>query len=106
MGIKVDDNFEKENFRLSNEENFSDEVSVDQLPGVQKAEAVTLVWGRKVLYFTYAWIWICFFMLAFHSSISANVQTYAYAEFSSASGISTINILASIFGGVPKLLRF
>lgn len=64
-GIKVDDNVEKENFRLSDEGKLSDEVSVGQLPCVQKAEAATLVWGRTALYFTCAWICVCSFLVSF-----------------------------------------
>lgn len=46
---------------------------------------------------------MCFFMLAFQSSISSNVINKAYASFSSAPQISTANILYSIIGGVIKL---
>lgn len=84
-------------------ESESDNVSEDALPGVQKAEALTLVWGKKAIYFTYAWIWVCFFILAFQSSIGLNVLYLAYSDFASASQISTASILASIIGGVLQL---
>lgn len=32
-----------------------DQVTANALPGVQKAEAVALVWDKKALYATYAW---------------------------------------------------
>ncbi len=32
-----------------------DEVTVDAQPGVQKAEAVALVWSKTSLYIIYAW---------------------------------------------------
>ena len=48
-------------------------------------------------------IWICFFMLALHSSIGTNVLYYAYSNFQNASQVSTASILASIVGGVLKL---
>ncbi|KAL5361577.1 major facilitator superfamily domain-containing protein [Aspergillus floccosus] len=71
--------------------------------GVQKAEAAALVWSKKAVYATYAWIWVCFFLLALQSAISSNVINYAYADFKQAPQISTANILYSIIGGVLKL---
>lgn len=79
------------------------EVTQDALPGVQKAEAGLIVWSKTAVYLTYAWIWVCFFMLAFQSSIGNNVIYNAYSEFSTASQVSTASILASIIGGVLKL---
>ncbi|KAK7542476.1 major facilitator superfamily domain-containing protein [Phyllosticta citribraziliensis] len=84
-------------------EQHPDEVTQDAYLGVQKAEAAALVWGRKTIYALYAWIWVCFFMLAFHSSISSNVLVYAYAGFKTAPQISTASILGTIIGGVLKL---
>lgn len=81
----------------------SDEIPVEELPGVQKAQATTIMWSRTVLYFIYAWIWVCFFMLAFQSAIGNNIIYYAYSEFEAAPAVSTANILASIIGGVLKL---
>ncbi|EGV63771.1 Siderochrome iron transporter 2 [Yamadazyma tenuis] len=81
----------------------SDQVSIDAAPGVQKAEAITLVWDKKALYITYVWIWVCFFMLAFQSAIGNNVIFYAYADFSAAPQVSTAGILATIIGGVLRL---
>lgn len=99
-----------------------DEVTKDAHLGVQKAEATAMVWSKPALFGTYAWyvhcffyngwfesgpnryrIWVCFFMLAFHSSINSNVINKAYSSFSSAPQISTSNILYSIIGGVLKL---
>ncbi|CUM49433.1 uncharacterized protein AC631_05448 [Debaryomyces fabryi] len=76
---------------------------MDQFPGVQKAEAAVLVWSRPALYSTYAWIWICFFMLALHSSISGTVMRYAYGDLGNAPQVSTAGMLSSIIGGVLKL---
>lgn len=33
----------------------SEEVTPDAHPGIQKAEAVALIWTKKVVYATYAW---------------------------------------------------
>lgn len=50
-----DDNLENKKEAIEGEnDDHSDEVSVDQLPGVQKVEAVTLVWSKKAVYLTYA----------------------------------------------------
>ncbi|KAJ5188612.1 Major facilitator superfamily domain general substrate transporter [Penicillium cf. griseofulvum] len=80
-----------------------DVVSANAADGVRKAEAVALVWSKKAVFATYAWIWVCFFMLALHSSIGSNVLYYAYSNFQNASQVSTATILASIVGGVLKL---
>lgn len=79
------------------------EVTKDAYSGVQKAEAAALVWSRKALYMTYAWIWVAYFMLALQQSIGLNVQYYAYSSFQSAPEISTANILGTIIGGVLTL---
>ncbi|GME92999.1 unnamed protein product [Ambrosiozyma monospora] len=66
-------------------------------------EAMALVWSKKAVFATYAWIWLCFFMLAFHSSISSNLIYLAYNQFQQAPQVTTANILATIIGGVLKL---
>ncbi|PKS08493.1 hypothetical protein jhhlp_004877 [Lomentospora prolificans] len=48
-------------------------------------------------------IWICYLILALHSSIGVNVLYYAYSNFQDASQVSTASILASIVGGVLRL---
>ncbi|KAF7182820.1 hypothetical protein CNMCM7691_002481 [Aspergillus felis] len=79
------------------------EITQDAQIGVQKAEATALVWSKTALYATYAWIWVCFFILALQSSISNNMIYYAYAGFSSAPQISQAYILSTIIGGVLQL---
>ncbi|GKZ25926.1 siderochrome iron transporter 2 [Aspergillus brasiliensis] len=80
-----------------------EEVSPEAPIGVQKAEAAALVWSKNAIYGTYAWIWVCYFMLALHEYISTNVLYYAYSNFSHASQVTTAYILATIIGGVLKL---
>ncbi|KAL2786419.1 major facilitator superfamily domain-containing protein [Aspergillus keveii] len=80
-----------------------DKVTQDAHIGVQKAEAAAMVWSKKVVYATYGWIWVCFFLLALQSAISSTVINNAYASFSSAPQVATANILYSIIGGVLKL---
>jgi MFS family permease len=48
-------------------------------------------------------IWICFFMLALHSTISSTLINYVYSDFRSAPQVSTSYILSTIIGGVLKL---
>ncbi|KFG78297.1 siderochrome-iron transporter [Metarhizium anisopliae] len=79
------------------------EVTASAELGVQKAEAAALVWTKKTVYCTYAWIWFCFFMLAFQQAILFNVTATAYADFASAPAIATASILSNIIGGVLKL---
>ncbi|KAJ5121245.1 Major facilitator superfamily domain general substrate transporter [Penicillium bovifimosum] len=71
--------------------------------GQQKAEAAALVWSWPALVGIYAWIWICTFMLAFHSNISGFLINYIQGGFRSAPQVSTAYILANIVGGVLKL---
>ncbi|EKV10937.1 Siderochrome-iron transporter, putative [Penicillium digitatum] len=80
-----------------------DEVTPEAQIGVQKAEAAALVWTKTALYATYAWIWLCFFVLSMQSSISSNVIYYAYANFASAPQISQAFIVSTIVGGVLQL---
>ncbi|EPE04611.1 siderochrome-iron transporter [Ophiostoma piceae UAMH 11346] len=80
-----------------------DRVTADAQIGIQKAEAAALVWSRGTVIACYAWIWVCFFMLALQQSILSNVTVYAYASFKAAPQIATASILASVVGGVLKL---
>nr|XP_003188889.1 siderochrome-iron transporter [Aspergillus niger CBS 513.88] len=84
-------------------ETHPDEVTKDAQLGVQKAEAAALVWSKQAVYATYAWIWVCFFLLALNNSISGTVINRAYADFKAAPQVSTASILYSIIGGVLKL---
>ncbi|KAJ5885206.1 hypothetical protein N7495_009716 [Penicillium taxi] len=79
------------------------EVTRDAQIGVQKAEAMALVWSKSALYTISAWIWLCFFVLSLQASISGNMIYYAYAKFASAPQISQAYIVSSIVGGVLQL---
>ncbi|KAJ5082213.1 Siderochrome iron transporter 2 [Penicillium argentinense] len=85
------------------QEHNPDHVTYKASVGQQKAEAAALVWSRPVAIAVYAWIWVCFFMLAFHSSINGNLINFVYADFQLAPQVSTSYILASVIGGVLKL---
>lgn len=71
--------------------------------GVKKAEAAALVWPKWAVYTTYAWIWVCFFMLALQQGTTNTFNVYAYSSFIAAPEITTAAVLASIIGGVIKL---
>lgn len=71
--------------------------------GVKKAEATALVWSKGALYGTFAWIWLCFFILAFQQSIQTAASFNAYSDFRTAPALTTAQILGSIIGGVLKL---
>ncbi|KAF7593552.1 hypothetical protein BBP40_011280 [Aspergillus hancockii] len=79
------------------------DLADNEAAGVKKAEAAALVWNKTALWGIYAWIWVCFFMLALHSAIGNNVLINAYANFKTAPEISTAAILATVVGGVMKL---
>ncbi|KAJ5133204.1 Major facilitator superfamily domain general substrate transporter [Penicillium atrosanguineum] len=81
----------------------TDSIISSDAAGVKKAEAVVRAWSGNVVWAVYAWIWVCFFMLAFHSSIQGNVIFNAYANFQKAPEVSTSAILGSVVGGVVKL---
>ncbi|KAJ5679405.1 hypothetical protein N7462_007649 [Penicillium macrosclerotiorum] len=90
--------------RAEKEAEFNPDVTTkDAQIGVQKAEAVTIVWSKKAVWATYAWIWVCYFMLSLHEYIGSNVLYYAYSKFQLAPQVTTANILATIIGGVLKL---
>ncbi|KAH3661477.1 hypothetical protein OGAPHI_006324 [Ogataea philodendri] len=79
------------------------EVSSDAPEGVQAIEGALMVWPKWAVYTTYAWIWVCYFMLALQQTIGTTMMPYAYASFIAAPAVSTANILATIIGGVLKL---
>ncbi|OOO06537.1 Mg2 transporter protein CorA family protein [Aspergillus oryzae] len=97
---------EKPSLSAPNEEEVPERINKTEgngAAGVKKAEAAALVWSKNALWAIYAWIWVCFFMLAFYSSIGTNVLVNAYANFKTAPEISTAAILATVVGGVVKL---
>ncbi|KAJ5579661.1 Siderochrome iron transporter 2 [Penicillium hispanicum] len=79
------------------------EVNTDAQIGLQKAEAAALVYSRKTVIGIYAWIWVCYFMLAFHQTMLTSLSNYVFGSFKSAPQITTAYIASSIVGGVLKL---
>ncbi|KAJ1568936.1 hypothetical protein HK405_012047 [Cladochytrium tenue] len=79
------------------------EVTKDAQIGLQKAEAAALIWSRSVVYGIYAWIWVCWFIIALQTAVSSNIIYYAYADFASAPQISQAFITSSVLSGVILL---
>jgi len=80
------------------------EVTQSASLGVQKMEAASIVWPKKVVYCVYAYIWVCFFVLALQEIINGNLMNYVYSGFSQSALISTAGILSSTIGGPMKLI--
>lgn len=80
-----------------------DQVTADAALGVQKAEAAALVWPKWAVYCTYAWIWLCFFMLALQQGMTTNFNLTAYADFYKSPQLTTAAVVSEIIGGVIKL---
>ncbi|CAN8098833.1 unnamed protein product [Discula destructiva] len=80
-----------------------DQVTATAEPGVQKAEAAALVWPKWAVYGTYAWIWVCFFMLALQQGMTNTFNVRAYADFAAAPELTTAAVAASVVGGIIKL---
>lgn len=80
-----------------------DQVTEGATLGVQKAEAAALVWPKWAVYCTYAWIWLCFFMLALQQGMTSTFNLRAYADFVQAPQLTNASVLASIIGAVIKL---
>ncbi|CAK7199567.1 hypothetical protein SEUCBS139899_002248 [Sporothrix eucalyptigena] len=80
-----------------------DQVTKDAQLGVQKAEAVALVWSKKTAYLVYLWVWLLFFVISLQAAISNNIIYYAYADFASAPQIAQSYILGAVISGVLQL---
>ncbi|KAJ5721665.1 Siderochrome iron transporter 2 [Penicillium malachiteum] len=97
---------EEESFEWHDEKEVQrnpDHINANAELGLQKAEAAALVYTRKVVLGIYGWIWLCYFMLAFHQTLLSNLTQYVYAEFSAAPQVTTAYITSAIIGGVLKL---
>ncbi|RDW65998.1 hypothetical protein BP6252_09633 [Coleophoma cylindrospora] len=76
--------------------------SQDQL-GVQKAEAVTILWTKKQLLVAYGFAFLVFFVVSMEQQIQNNLSYYVYSSFqlSPAYGVGTI--VGAITTGVFRL---
>ncbi|KAJ5915846.1 hypothetical protein N7454_010987 [Penicillium verhagenii] len=80
-----------------------DQINSNADIGLQKAEAAALVYTKKVVLGIYGWIWLCYFMLAFHQTMLSNLSQYVLGTFQAAPQVTTAYITAAIVGGVLKL---
>ncbi|KAJ5988476.1 siderochrome iron transporter 2 [Penicillium waksmanii] len=80
-----------------------DEINLDAKPGLQKAEAVALIWSKKTVICLLAWVWVCYMILALHQIILSNITVFVYSSLESAPQITNAYIMANIIGAVLKL---
>ncbi|CCU75688.1 GPI-anchored cell wall beta-1,3-endoglucanase/siderophore iron transporter [Blumeria hordei DH14] len=71
--------------------------------GVNKIEAVTLVWTRKELMIAYLCIFLVFFVISLQQQIQSNVIPYVTSSFVLLPLTGTTSIVSSIVGGVLRL---
>ncbi|KAJ5671497.1 hypothetical protein N7507_000624 [Penicillium longicatenatum] len=80
-----------------------DQINANADYGLQKAEAAALVYTKKVVFGIYGWIWVCYFMLAFHQTMLSNLSQYVLGSFNAGPQVTTAYITSAIVGGVLKL---
>ncbi|CAD6499299.1 BgTH12-03419 [Blumeria graminis f. sp. triticale] len=71
--------------------------------GVNKIEAITLVWTRKELLIAYICIFLVFFVISLQQQIQSNVIPYVTSSFVLLPLTGTTTIVSSIVGGVLRL---
>lgn len=78
-------------------------IDTDNLKGVQKIEAVTLVWSKSELIVAYACIFLVFVVNSLQQQITNNLTTYVYSDFASHSLIPITSTVAFLLAGILKL---
>lgn len=78
-------------------------INADNLKGVQKIEAVTLVWSRHELIVAYACIFLVFVVNSLQQQITNNLTAYVYSDFASHSLIPVTSTVAFLLAGILKL---
>ncbi|KAF4458387.1 siderophore iron transporter mirB [Fusarium albosuccineum] len=71
--------------------------------GVQKVEAIAIVWSRTSLIAAYVLIWIVYFVVMMQQSATGALNPYVTSAFQSHSLTPTVTILSSVIGGVCNL---
>ncbi|KAJ5156379.1 siderochrome-iron transporter [Penicillium capsulatum] len=84
-------------------QNNPNQINEQAQAGVQKAEAAALVYTKKVIIGIILWIWVCYFMLAFHQAILSNMSQYVFADFKNAPQVTTSYITSDVVAGVMRL---
>ncbi|PYI19531.1 siderophore iron transporter [Aspergillus violaceofuscus CBS 115571] len=75
----------------------------DQQDGVRVAEAVTAVWSKKALYFSYGCMWMLYFVSGLNNNLTANLSAYITSDFSAHSLLTVISFVTSVMGAACLL---
>ncbi|KAK5062596.1 hypothetical protein LTR84_004669 [Exophiala bonariae] len=82
----------------------SDElVHKDMQTGVQKIEGMAQVWPKWALYFTYAWVWVIYFIDAFEGPTGWQLTPYVTSEFSLHGLTAITGVVAQLVAGLSRL---
>ena len=91
-------------FPVNNSDTESQEhIDTENLKGVQKIEAVTLVWSKSELIVAYACIFLVFVVNSLQQQITNNLTAYVYSDFASHSLIPVTSTVAFLLAGILKL---
>jgi MFS family permease len=71
--------------------------------GVQKAEAITIVWSLRALIGAYVFIWFVYFAQGIVVGVSNALIPYVTSDFAAHSLIPTTSVLSQVIGGVSNL---
>ncbi|PYH48090.1 putative MFS siderophore iron transporter [Aspergillus saccharolyticus JOP 1030-1] len=75
----------------------------DQQDGVRVAEAVTAVWSKKALYFSYGCMWMLYFVSGLNNNLTANLSAYITSDFEAHSLLTVISVVTSVMGAACLL---
>ncbi|KPI35064.1 Siderophore iron transporter mirB [Cyphellophora attinorum] len=78
-------------------------VHTDMQTGVQKIEGMAQVWPRWALYFTYAWVWIIYFIDALEGPTGWTLAPYVTSKFSLHGLTAITGVVAQLVGGLARL---
>ncbi|KAK6364121.1 hypothetical protein LTS17_012474 [Exophiala oligosperma] len=85
------------------EQNLDDSPLARAQRGVDRVEATTLGWNRISLIITYILLWGMYLLFAFERSFNRNLGPYITSDFNQHSLLPTVDLVASILGGVAYL---
>lgn len=78
-------------------------VDTNYQVGVQKAEAVTISWTKRILILACMMIWLMHFAQGIVNGVSGALIPYVTSSFSKHSLIPTTGVLSQVIGGVSNL---
>ncbi|KEY69578.1 hypothetical protein S7711_06207 [Stachybotrys chartarum IBT 7711] len=85
--------------KLAEPEGFSEMAQT----GVQKVEAMAMVWPKSHLIAAYAFIWLIYVIIALQEVVVRAMTPFVTSSFSSHSLTATMTVVSSIIGGLAKL---